>query len=85
MTINNRNQLLSLGIPALSGPVGSREIATIADQTRQRDMSNITRPNDWGRDHSDYGKGWLHSDIINMAFFYNCKFFEDIVDKGGLK
>jgi hypothetical protein len=42
----------------------------------------LERPNNWGRNHTDYVAGWLHSDIINMVFFYNYKLFEDIISKG---
>jgi len=48
-------------------------------------FTEIERPNNWGRNHPDYGSGWLHSDIINMAFFYNHKLFDSLVSKGGLK
>lgn len=30
-------------------------------------------------------KRWLHGDLKDMAFFYNFKLFEHVVDKGGLK
>jgi hypothetical protein len=83
ITINDRNQLLALGIPALSGPVGSSTIKPT--KIENVDINLLERPNNWGRNHTDYGTGWLHSDIINMAFFYNYKLFEDIVNKGGLK
>jgi hypothetical protein len=87
ITINDRNQLLALGIPALSGPVGSRILGSPEKPLimENLNMNSLVSPNNWGRNHADYGTGWLHTDIVNMAFFYNYKLFEDIVNKGGLQ
>jgi len=77
-------QLLAKGIPALSGPAGSRAVALGADP-RNFDMNNpdhVGRPHGWGRNTSTYGTRWLHGDLKAMAFFYNYPIFLGITDKG---
>jgi len=38
----------------------------------------------WGRNHKDYGKRWLHSDMKDMAYFYTHKLYKELVELGGL-
>ena len=48
------------------------------------DVSDVGRPNEWGRDHNVYEESWLHSDMKDMAFFYVYKLYEHLVSKGDL-
>ena len=85
ITISDRDELLAGAIPALSGPMGTTPTLTA---NRRFDMNTSAYKADggvWGRDHDDYGKRWLHSDIKNMAYFYVYKLFEKLVEEGDLK
>lgn len=83
ISVESRNSLLARAIPALSGPVGSREI--MSDDVENVDMNAFERPNNWGRSHAGYGVSWMHGDLKDMAFFYNHKLFKDVAEKGLLK
>ena len=48
------------------------------------DVNDISRPNDWPT-RAGYGTRWLHSDMKDVAFYYNYKFYEKVAEKGGLK
>lgn len=89
LPVSTRNNLLAKGIPALSGPVGSRAVEAFdtPTETRNIDMNTPAWRNGWPRDDpDDFGfNRWLHSDIKAAAFFHNHKVFGDFVDKGGLK
>jgi len=78
------NEILAKGIPALSGPSGSKSMSILA-QDRDRDMNSISRPNGWPRISGDFAGLWLHCDLKDVSFFYNHKLFAEIVTKGELK
>lgn len=87
-----RDEILANGIPALSGPVGSRKITIIqgnpqANDARGTDMNDSQWKNGWpSAGHGgDYASRWLHSDLKNVAFPFNCRVFIDLVDKGDMK
>ena len=40
--------------------------------------------NDWP-DHPDYSGRWCHSDMKDVAYFYNFKFYDKAAEKGNLK
>ena len=88
--LNNRNASqddiwLSLAkfVPAVSSPVGGS--ATLnRNNVNLNDVSDVGRPNEWGRDHNVYEESWLHSDMKDMAFFYVYKLYEHLVSKGDL-
>ncbi len=44
----------------------------------------VARPNGW-LTRSAYQKRWLHSDIKDVSYFYNFRFYEKVIEKGGLK
>lgn len=74
---------LAQGIPALSPPTG---------RTRFNDLvmpsfdMNAMKPTNWPRtDEHPQGDGFLHSDIKNVAFFFNHAVFSKIVEVGGMK
>ena len=71
-------QLLAKGIPALSAPAGSRTVATV--NNRNMDFRpGDTWPNGWGRNEPPYGTSWLHSDLKNMAFYFNSSIFTEVM------
>jgi hypothetical protein len=81
--VATQNEVLARGIPALSGPVGFNNVASLADNNIN--MNSIERPNGWGRNHQVLGTRWLHGDLKAMAFFYNHRLFENVTANGGLK
>ena len=82
-----RKELLAKGIPALSGATGTMSVNIPYQSTdvRDIDMNSVSRPNGWPRLHAVYEDRWLHSDLKDVAFFYNFKLFENLVTTGALK
>ena len=74
---------LTQGIPALSPPTGRTDLSEYGIPSF--DM-NAMKPTNWPRTvEHPLGTGFLHSDIKNVAFFYNHAVFAKIVEVGGLK
>jgi hypothetical protein len=84
MDADTLNAHLAEGIPALSCAAGATNLFLEAFRF---DMNTAGKPDGgaWGRDHEDYGKRWLHSDLREMAFMYTYKLFKDLVDEGVLR
>ena len=79
-----RKELLAKGIPALSGATGTMSVmGAIANA----DMNSVARPNGWPRlpTEAPYGQRWKHSDLKDVAFFFNYNVFNDFIAKGGLE
>ncbi len=79
---------LAQGIPALNWPTGGCIIGI--DEEEQFDVNHaspydgIPRPNGWPV-RSDYSARWLHSDMKDVAYFFNFKFYDKVMEKGNLK
>jgi hypothetical protein len=82
------NEILAKGIPALSSPAGHCAITSLSNVNGENHNINLDtdfyKKNGW-RNHPDYGTGWLHSDWVNMAYFYVYPLFKTIIDIGGLQ
>ena len=82
-----RGAHLAQGIPALAPSAGH---TYFGDETLDDDMIDldnllkVPRPNGWP-ELSDYPDRWLHSDMKDVAYFYNYKFYEKATEKGNLK
>ena len=82
-----RGAHLAQGIPALAPSAGH---TYFGDETLDDDMIDldnllkVPRPNGWP-ELSDYPNRWLHSDMKDVAYFYNYKFYEKATEKGNLK
>ena len=46
--------------------------------------SGILRPNGWPQGRR-FDSRWTHSDMKDVAYYFNFKFYGKIVEKGGLK
>jgi len=46
--------------------------------------AGISRPNTWPA-RSVYTGRWCHSDLKDVAYFYVFKFYEKVIEKGGLR
>ena len=76
---------LAKHVPALSSPVGGI-LVTLGNRIENHDLNSAdTYRNGWGRNHPTYEDAWLHSDMKDMAYFYVCKLYEQLVQKGVLK
>ena len=42
------------------------------------------RPNGWPS-KSSYPNRWLHSDMKDVSYYFNFKFYEKIIEKGNLR
>ena len=90
---------LAQGIPALAMPTGGRDLYSVLDwqdyfdmnlpEERQVDDDGLTitqgipRPNGWPT-RVRWNDRWKHSDMKDVSFFYNFKFYEKLVEKGEL-
>lgn len=72
---NTVAEILACGIPALSGPAGSRNFSDFGDY----DMNNLDENAPWGRNSDVYEKRWLHSDIKNMALPFTSRVFQQML------
>ena len=83
-----RGAHLALGIPALVAATGATDLSVILDQESNfnLDLTNpgIAHPNGWPS-KSGYPNRWLHSDMKDVSYFFNFKFFEKVIEKGGLR
>ena len=85
-----RGAHLVQGIPALTPAAGVDEITALGI-IRNHNLDNIdednggvSRPNGWPIKPS-YPNRWLHSDIKDVSYFFNFKFYEKLIMKGGLR
>jgi predicted outer membrane repeat protein len=79
---NAVNQMLAMGLPAMSSSMGLQAINlpgffnyNVAAQ----------KPNGWPRNHPVYGYRWLHSDCKDIAFLYTYELFNQLTTEGGLR
>ena len=83
-----RGAHLALGIPARTAATGATDLSAILDQENSFNLdltsSDIECPNGWPSKLS-YPNRWLHSDIKDVSYFYNFRFYEKVIEKGGLK
>ena len=78
------DRLLARGVPALSGPVGSRELSNIPEY-RNVNLNGRTGGSLWPRSNASAWKGWQHGDIRIVALpFVHSPFAEIVRFAGGL-
>ena len=81
----DKADILASHIPAVSSPAGKVSAVTGYGNENRDLNTEIQRPNGWGRGTSEEDRRWLHSDIKNMAYYYLSEFYNEILNKGGLK
>ena len=85
-----RGAHLAMGIPALAPSVGWTGLRSFFaseltfDENLDNNRNGILRPNGWPV-RSSYNGRWLHSDMKDVSYFYNFKFYEKVKEKGGLQ
>ena len=71
-------------VPAVSSAVGGR--ACRAESCTNRDLNGGTLRNGWVCDEGDEsGYAWKHSDMKDKAYYYVYKFYDNLINEGGLK
>ena len=90
ISYSDQCEILACGIPALSGPAGTRVLHFSdmpgIDGARNIDMDTCrSNHQEWGRNGHPFYARWLHSDWKNMAFPYVIPLFEHFLIKGSLK
>ena len=91
---------LTQGIPALTRPTGAARILfgissddnvnldqsgdVIDDDDQSNSTFGIQRPNSWPT-RTRWTNRWLHSDMKDVSYFFNFKFYEKVIEKGGLR
>lgn len=81
---------LAQGVPALAPATGLSNLRALLPEGYRFDLNindaslGIARPNGWPSGRT-YGTQWTHSDLKNVAYFYNYKFYIKVIDVGGLK
>ena len=76
LTATERDVHLARGVPALSGPVGSRTISVIPG-SRNLNLNGRTSGESWPRINFDRWTGWRHSDIKDIALPFVFSVFLD--------
>ena len=89
ITLLVRGAHLALGIPALtpaSGAVsfGGNPMLDLMVNVNTNNSSGVERPNGWPSKPS-YPNRWLHSDMKDVSYFFNFKFYEKVKEKGNLR
>ncbi len=82
-----RGAHLAQGIPSLTPAVGVTDLSSLLDMENDYDLNDgsaVNRPNGWPL-RATYPGQWLHSDLKDVAFSFNYKFFDKIVEKGDLR
>jgi len=87
--------LLARGIPELSYNIGVTPVDGINQPGEERNINMHTDlkrvDGDWPQRAMDFNddnqrpKRWLHSDLMDVAYFYTHRLFERIVDEGNMK
>ena len=91
ITLLVRGAHLALGIPALTPASGATGMTLALGASRNCNLDNVdegsgglSRPNGWPS-KSSYPNRWLHSDMKDVSYYYNFRFYQTIITKGGLQ
>lgn len=89
ISYSDQCELLAYGIPAISGPAGTRVLhfsdVPGIDEARNVDMIYLKSFGQWGRTGGFFGSRWLHSDLKFMSFPHVFLLFEQFNTKGLLR
>ena len=84
-----RGAILAQGIPALAPPTGGIvlpqwDAETSFNLNSEENNGGVLKPNGWPS-RNRYSGRWLHSDMKDVAFYFTYKFYEKVIEKGGLR
>ena len=89
ITLLLRGAILTQGIPALTRPTGAANIVERLGDEGNFNLDStdrvegILRPNGWPT-RWRWDDRWLHSDMKDVSFFFNFKFYQKVKEKGGM-
>ena len=77
---------LAQGIPALMSAAGAGRIFSLNEryQFDCNSTDDISGPNGWPQ-RSKYPGRWCHSDMKDVAYFFNYEFYKKAIEVGSLK
>ena len=91
---------LTQGIPALARPTGGTSVFPVLNRNSNYNLNHVptpedeedenatsfglARPNGWPT-RFRWNDRWLHSDMKDVSYFYNFKFYEKVIEKGTLR
>lgn len=91
MALLDRGSLLAQAIPALAPPTGAKDMEQRLARGLNYNLNSgdtfeggVAKPNGWPH-REQYSGRWKHSDMKDVAFFYNFMFYKLVVEKGLLK
>ena len=82
-----RSAHLALGIPALApatGAIDMSKVMVVGSNFHLNTDDEKFRPNGWP-ERSKFSGDWLHSDMKDVAYYYNYVFYKMVVEKGEMK
>ena len=83
-----RGAHLAQGIPALTPSTGVTDLSDVLESENSFNLNvqggDMAFPNNWPQ-RSTYPNRWLHSDMKDVAFYFNFKFYETVIEKGDLR
>ena len=82
-----RDAHLAQGIPALTPTAGRMKFGDPGFQIRSFDFNSVgdvPHPNQWPV-RPEYEGRWRHSDMKDVAYFFNFMFYGKVIEKGSLK
>jgi hypothetical protein len=85
LTINAVNEMLAMGLPAMSPATGSTSPNVFLEHGLGHQDINALKDNGWPRSEAPYLQRWLHSDCKDVAFFYTYRLFQKLAAEGDLK
>ena len=78
--------MLAQGIPTITPAVGNTALPDTFDENRRVNLNESSfKPNEWPNRGREWQTRWLHSDMKDVAYYYNYELYRYIVEQGGLK
>lgn len=84
--------MLAMGIPALTPSTGRMQIRTaVIPGNHQFDLNSENpndynfKPNGWPIRPDPDGQKWLHCDMKDVAYLYNYRLFDKMIQEGNLQ
>jgi hypothetical protein len=81
-----RAEVLGVGLPALSHETGANSVSVFIDGSGDRNIPLMSLKAGWPSERiaDQFGTRWLHSDLKDVAYPFNHKLHDTLVELGGL-
>ena len=83
LTKDETDELLAEAIPAISTAAGNTQVTPSTKPNFSFNISTL-KENGWIYRNDELEENWLHEDLIDMAYLYNYKLYEKLVNDGDL-